>query len=83
MFPRDARGAVVFKAGRYFVRGRGPDYLLEGSLDVPAGSEVALDVSSLSRVDDARMVRREPGFRRARSRPFRWIPGEVRRHASG
>jgi hypothetical protein len=71
LFPRDGGGPVVFevaasspgrvlhvKAGRYFVRGRGPDYLLEGPLEVPAGSEVTVDVGSLSRVDYARMVRR-------------------------
>jgi hypothetical protein len=78
LFPRDGRGPVVFevaanspgrllhvKAGQYFVRGRGPDFLLEGPLDVPAGSEVAVEVDSLSRVDYARMVRRgaEPSRR--------------------
>jgi hypothetical protein len=78
LFPRDGAGPAVFevaanaaarvlhvKAGRYFVRGRGPDYLLEGPLDVPAGGDVAVDVDALSRVDYARMVRRgaEPGRR--------------------
>jgi hypothetical protein len=71
LFQRDGDGPVVIevgaedrarvmhvKPGRYYVRGRGPDHLLEGSLEVPAGTQVNVDADSLTRVDYARMVRR-------------------------
>lgn len=46
------------KPGKYFVRGRAPDALLEGDVDVPAG--VTLDVRDdrLQRIAYARLVRK-------------------------
>lgn len=55
---RDAARRLSVRAGRYFVRGRGPDVLLEGTLDAPAGANVALDESRLDRSAYARLVRK-------------------------
>jgi Caspase domain len=76
LFSDSADGAVVgevgasdsvrrlsVRPGRYFVRGRAPDVLLEGSLDAPAGSVVTIDESSLSRTAYARLVRKGESVR--------------------
>ncbi len=49
------------RAGKYFVRGRGPEMLLEGALDAPAGANVLLDESRLERTAYARLVRKGAG----------------------
>jgi uncharacterized caspase-like protein len=49
------------RAGRYFVRGRGPDALLEGTLEVPAGDVLTVDPSRLSRTAYARLLRKGEG----------------------
>ena len=46
------------RAGKYFVRGRGPDVLLEGTVEAPAGGVARLDESRLSRTEYARLVRK-------------------------
>jgi hypothetical protein len=53
------------RAGRYFVRGRTRDALLEGELDASAGGEVDVDDGRLHRVEYARLVRKGEGARRA------------------
>jgi len=67
----DAAGAVVGEVGardrtrrlsvrpdRYFVRGRGPDHLLEGTITVAAGETRRLDDRDLERIEYARLVRK-------------------------
>ena len=49
------------RAGRYFVRGRAPDALLEGTLEAPAGEVVAVNPSRLSRTAYARLLRKGEG----------------------
>ena len=45
-------------AGRYFVRGRGRDHLLEGSVDAKAGQTLPVADGSLARIEYARLVRK-------------------------
>lgn len=59
----DSVRRLSVRPGRYFVRGRAPDVLLEGSIDVPAGSTVSIDESALSRTAYARLVRKGEGVR--------------------
>ena len=58
---RDKSRRLNVRAGRYFVRGRGPDVLLEGAFDAPAGAAVRLDESRLERTQYARLVRKGGG----------------------
>jgi len=53
------------RAGRYFVRGRGPDVLLEGTIEAVAGEVVAVDERRLARTAYARLVRKGEGEARA------------------
>lgn len=55
---RDAARRLYVRAGKYFVRGRGADVLLEGTFEAPAGSDVRLDESRLTRTEYARLVRK-------------------------
>jgi hypothetical protein len=76
LFSGSADGAVVgevgaadtvrrlsVRPGRYFVRGRAPDVLLEGTVEVPAGATVTIDESTLQRTAYARLVRKGEGTR--------------------
>jgi hypothetical protein len=78
LFQDSADGAVVgevaaadrvrrlsVRAGRYFVRGRGPDVLLEGTVTVAAGGTSTVDERSLDRIAYARLVRKGEGDRDA------------------
>lgn len=58
---RDKSRRLSVRAGRYFVRGRAPDVLLEGAFDAPAGASVRLDESLLQRTAYARLVRKGGG----------------------
>ena len=71
---RSNRGAVVAEVGaaasartiavvpgRYFVRGRAPDVLLEGEVDAPVGGTVDVTDDKLRRVAYARLVRKGEG----------------------
>ncbi len=58
---RDRSRRLSLRAGRYFVRGRGPDVLLEGAFEAPAGAAVALDESRLERTAYDRLVRKGGG----------------------
>lgn len=73
---RDANGVVVgeveataasprlsVRPGRYFVRGRGADYLLEGEVEVAAGVTKTVAASDLTQVAYARLVRKGAGVR--------------------
>ena len=74
VFQENADGAVVgevasagrvrrlsLRPGRYFLRGRGPDVLLEGTIAVAPGSTTAVDESRLQRTAYARLVRKGEG----------------------
>ncbi|MCA1827386.1 MAG: caspase family protein [Myxococcales bacterium] len=58
---RDKSRRMNVRPGRYFVRGRGPDVLLEGTFDAPAGGVLRLDESRLVRTEYARLVRKGGG----------------------
>ncbi len=58
---RDRSRRLSLRAGRYFVRGRGPDVLLEGSFDAQAGSTLLLDEARLKLTAYARLVRKGGG----------------------
>lgn len=72
---RDASGPVVaevdasnsrrlsLRAGRYFVRARASDHLLEGEVAVTAGAQTSVEPDQLRRVDYARLVRKGAGIR--------------------
>ena len=53
------------RAGKYFVRGRGADALLEGTQQAAAGAVVLVDPARLSRTAYARLVRKGMGEERA------------------
>ncbi|HEY6559134.1 MAG TPA: caspase family protein [Polyangiaceae bacterium] len=55
---RDHSRRMSLPPGRFFVRGRGSDYLLEGMLSVGAGQVRRVATSSLERVEYARLVRK-------------------------
>ena len=57
----DRSRRLSVRAGRYFVRGRGPDVLFEGGFDAPAGGTVLLDESRLQKTAYARLVRKGGG----------------------
>ncbi len=61
---RDAERRVSLRPGRYFVRARASDHLLEGALVVAAGERRALDDGGLTRVEYARLVRKGLSARR-------------------
>lgn len=54
----DSARTLVLQPGRYFVRGRARDHLLEGTVDLSAGAEQRLDTSTLTRVEYARLARK-------------------------
>ena len=58
---RDQARRLSVRAGRYYVRGRAPDVLLEGIVEVPAGGTLTLDESRLQRIAYARLVRKGGG----------------------
>jgi Caspase domain len=66
---RDARRRISVRPGRYFVRGRGSDHLLEGTVTVRSGDDRAVIDSDLRRVEYARLVRKGGGIR-----PWVWSP---------
>lgn len=56
--PTDVARQLSVRAGRYFLRGRAADALLEGSVDVAAKDVLVVDASALKRVTYARLVRK-------------------------
>jgi hypothetical protein len=62
---RDAERRVSLRAGRYFVRARTQDALLEGTAQVAAGERTVVDEHALTRVEYARLVRKGGGPGRA------------------
>jgi len=54
----DRTRRLSIKPGRYFVRGRGPDFLLEGTLVLAPAEHHQLREQELERLDYARLVRK-------------------------
>ena len=54
----DSHRRLSLRPGRYFVRGRGRDFLLEGTVQVSAGSSHLLGDNELERIEYARLVRK-------------------------
>lgn len=54
----DRTRRLSIKPGRYFVRGRGPDFLLEGTLVLQPAEQHQLHEQELERLDYARLVRK-------------------------
>jgi hypothetical protein len=54
----DRARRVDLRAGRYFVRGHGPDHLLEGTIALAAGEVHAVKDGELRRLEYARLVRK-------------------------
>ncbi|HZX96224.1 MAG TPA: caspase family protein [Myxococcales bacterium] len=57
----DPSRRLSLRAGRYFVRGRGADVLLEGAFDALPGATIALEESRLRKTEYARLVRKGGG----------------------
>jgi len=55
---RDGTRRLSVGADRYFVRARGPGYLLEGALTLAVGESRTLDDRALERIEYARLVRK-------------------------
>ncbi len=55
---KDSARSLSLRAGRYFLRGRGRDVLLEGSVTLVGSQTLVLDRESLERVEYARLVRK-------------------------
>jgi hypothetical protein len=60
----DRQRQVSVRAGRYFIRGRATDHLLEGTVDVRDGQRLAISDGALTRVAYARLVRKGGGLLR-------------------
>ncbi len=58
---RDRARKLSIRAGRYFLRGRAPDVLLEGTVEAPPGGTVIVDESGFERTAYARLVRKGGG----------------------
>jgi hypothetical protein len=56
--PTAATPQISVRPGRYFLRGRTEDYLLEGEINVAAGERKAVAPKDLTRVAYARLVRK-------------------------
>jgi hypothetical protein len=55
---RDQVRRISVAAGRYFVRGRAPSYLLEGTVHLSGGNEQTINDVQLDRIEYARFVRK-------------------------
>lgn len=55
---RDTARTLALDPGRYFVRGRARDHLLEGIVEVAPGESRRVDASRLERVEYARLARK-------------------------
>jgi len=66
---RDVARTVNVRAGRYFIRGRTRDHLLEGTIAVGSGATRRIDDSALTRVEYARLARKGGSQRRRAQGP--------------
>jgi Caspase domain len=58
---RDPVRSLSLRPGTYFLRGRAKDVLLEGSVNLAAGTTVVIDTATLQRSEYARLVRKGGG----------------------
>ena len=58
-FDRNRR--LSLEAGRYFLRGRGASFAVEGMIEIGAGETRAVDDSALKRIEYARLLRKGMG----------------------
>jgi hypothetical protein len=72
----DQRRLLALEPGRYFVRGRASDHLLEGLIELGPGQTVALQESQLSPVEYARLARKGGTERESAHGP--WIGYRLR-----
>jgi len=61
--PRDSARSLSLRPGRYFLRGRASDVLLEGAVTLHAGGAQTIDTGTMKRVEYARLVRKGEGTR--------------------
>jgi hypothetical protein len=61
--PDEPARKLSLPPGPLFVRGRGPDFLLEGAVTAKPGQSLTMQPTSLSRVEFARLVRKGAGER--------------------
>jgi hypothetical protein len=61
---------LILPSGRYFVRGRGRDHLLEGTFVATAGSTFRVQTEELTRVEYAQLVRKGGGGSHLAHGPF-------------
>jgi hypothetical protein len=59
----DSVRRLSIRPGTYFVRGRAPDVLLEGTVEAPAGGTLTINDATLTRTAYARLVRKGEGSR--------------------
>jgi hypothetical protein len=59
--PDEPARKLSLPPGSLFVRGRGPDFLLEGTLTAKPGQSMTVDPGRLSRIEFARLVRKGGG----------------------
>lgn len=72
----DLRRDIALAAGRYFVRGRAEDYLLEGQVELAPGQGLVVPEDALERVQYARLARK--GYAESEPAHGPWIAGRVR-----
>lgn len=72
----DAQRELALDPGRYFVRARAGDYLLEGFTDVNPGQSTQLSEADLTRVEYARLARKGGSARHWSHGP--WLATQVR-----
>ena len=60
---RDAARSLSLRPGRYFLRGRAHDALLEGVITLQTGAVHSIDTGTMKRVEYARLVRKGEGAR--------------------
>jgi hypothetical protein len=58
--PHDRTRRLSVPPDRYFIRGRGPGYMLEGTVALAAGEARAVEDRDLERLEYARLVRKGP-----------------------
>jgi hypothetical protein len=73
---QDARRVLALEPGKYFVRGRASDHLLEGQLELGPGQTLSLQESQLRSVEYARLARKGGTERESAHGP--WLGVQLR-----
>jgi hypothetical protein len=72
----DTQRVLALEAGRYFVRGRASNHLLEGSVELVAGESLLLEEAQLKPVEYARLARKGGTERAVAQGP--WLGYQIR-----